>query len=415
MIVRTERLNLVLESTEAVLARIEQMSPTDRAEISAHWLEQLRSSPPDDPWTHSFTMVAREGGATLGGCAFKGPPDRDGVVEIAYGVEPECQGHGYATEAASALVTFAFRDATVRVVRAHTLPDRNASTRVLTKCGFTRLGEVMDPEDGLVWRWEREREPAARTPAGASTAVPQLLTRSHELLHAPPVPQRRAPALPRGRTSRPAPHARRAARASPRREAAHPPRGRSRRRPLGERGELRRARARRRDVGERHGAHAVDQRGSPPSRRRTPVPTSACTSPSRPNGRPIAGGASRRRARCRACSTPTAPSRGHRETVAARATIRRGRARAARAGGAGAGARHSPDASRQPHGRAVHHAGAHGRLREGRAPLPAPLPRPPRRPAHGAAAAAAADRRPGRHGRHGGSGDPRRAVEGSST
>ncbi len=30
----------------------------------------------------------------------------------------------------------------------------NASTRVLTKCKFKWVGEVMDPEDGLVWRWE---------------------------------------------------------------------------------------------------------------------------------------------------------------------------------------------------------------------------------------------------------------------
>jgi [ribosomal protein S5]-alanine N-acetyltransferase len=25
---------------------------------------------------------------------------------------------------------------------------------VLTKCRFERVGEVVDPEDGLVWRWE---------------------------------------------------------------------------------------------------------------------------------------------------------------------------------------------------------------------------------------------------------------------
>lgn len=171
---RTERLDLVLESTDAVLARIDGMSPADRAEISPRWIEQLRASPPDDPWTHAFTMVSQATGAAVGGCAFKGPPDGDGSVEIAYGVDPEHQGLGYATEAAGALVSFAFRDASVRLVRAHTLPDRNASTRVLTKCGFTRLGEVMDPEDGIVWRWERVREPAARVDAGASSAVPHF-------------------------------------------------------------------------------------------------------------------------------------------------------------------------------------------------------------------------------------------------
>ena len=36
--------------------------------------------------------------------------------------------------------------------------EANASTRVLTKCGFRHVGEVMDPEDGLVWRWEKHKE-----------------------------------------------------------------------------------------------------------------------------------------------------------------------------------------------------------------------------------------------------------------
>jgi RimJ/RimL family protein N-acetyltransferase len=46
------------------------------------------------------------------------------------------------------------------LIRAHTLPEMNASCRVLEKAGFKRLGEVIDPEDGLVWRWERRPSPA---------------------------------------------------------------------------------------------------------------------------------------------------------------------------------------------------------------------------------------------------------------
>jgi RimJ/RimL family protein N-acetyltransferase len=77
------------------------------------------------------------------------------MVEIAYGIAPERQGHGFATEAAGALLRFAAADPRVRLLRAHTLPEPNASTHVLRKCGFVQLGEVIDPEDGPVWRWER--------------------------------------------------------------------------------------------------------------------------------------------------------------------------------------------------------------------------------------------------------------------
>jgi RimJ/RimL family protein N-acetyltransferase len=82
------------------------------------------------------------------------------MVEIAYGVSPEYRGKGYATKAAQSLTDYAFNSGKVRVIRAHTLPEQNASTRVLAKCGFRRIGEVIDPEDGLVWCWEKDIDAA---------------------------------------------------------------------------------------------------------------------------------------------------------------------------------------------------------------------------------------------------------------
>jgi len=135
---------------------IEGMAPDVRAQVSADWLARFHASTTTDPWVHGFRMVHRDSGAVVGTCAFKGPPT-EGMVEIAYGVEPEEQGKGFATEAARALVAYALTFGEVRLVSAHTLPESNASTRVLEKCGFRRIGEVIDPEDGRVWRFERER------------------------------------------------------------------------------------------------------------------------------------------------------------------------------------------------------------------------------------------------------------------
>lgn len=127
-------------------------------EVSADWLRGLQDSPEPDPWRYGFFVVDRESRSIIGSAGFKGPPDPVGVVEIAYGIVPGSEGRGYATEAASALVEFAFANVQVRLVRAHTLPIRNASTRVLEKCGFRHVGSVIDPDDGPVWRWERRRE-----------------------------------------------------------------------------------------------------------------------------------------------------------------------------------------------------------------------------------------------------------------
>jgi len=125
-------------------------------EVSPDWVATLRKASGLDPWRHGFFVVERAGERQIVGAAgFKGPPDGDGMVEIAYGIVPSRQGRGFATEAARALMEFAAADPRVRVLRAHTLPEPNASTRVLTKCGFVHIGGVVDPDDGPVWRWER--------------------------------------------------------------------------------------------------------------------------------------------------------------------------------------------------------------------------------------------------------------------
>ncbi|HEY9697590.1 MAG TPA: GNAT family N-acetyltransferase [Trichocoleus sp.] len=155
MELETAHLRLVLQSTEAILAQIAAMSPADQAEVSPNWLAQLRAAPSTDPWTHGFAIVLKTSGAVIGSCGYKGPPSSDRVVEIAYSVNVDHQGRGYATEAAAALTRYALESPEVQLVCAHTRPEENASTRVLTKCGFRWVGEVNDPEDGFVWRWER--------------------------------------------------------------------------------------------------------------------------------------------------------------------------------------------------------------------------------------------------------------------
>ncbi len=126
-------------------------------EVSPVWVARLRASTEPDPWVHGFRVILRESGQEIGSVGFKAPPDDEGMVEIAYGISPEHQSRGYATEAAAALTDFALADSNVKIVRAHTLPERNASCRVLEKCGFEFLGEAIDPEDGTVWRWERRQ------------------------------------------------------------------------------------------------------------------------------------------------------------------------------------------------------------------------------------------------------------------
>lgn len=124
-------------------------------DVSPAWVELLRAAPGPDPWTLGFAVVHRDDARVIGSAGFKGAPGDDGAVEIAYGIVPGYQRKGYATEAARALVAFALERVDVTSIRAHTQPENGPSGRVLAKSGFHQVGEVIDPEDGLVWRWER--------------------------------------------------------------------------------------------------------------------------------------------------------------------------------------------------------------------------------------------------------------------
>ena len=97
-------------------------------------------------------LVFAEDGALVGNAGWKGPPV-EGVVELGYAVAPARQGRGIGTAVVRELVARA-RTAGVREVVAHTLAEVSPSTSVLARCGFTKVEELVDPEDGPVWSWK---------------------------------------------------------------------------------------------------------------------------------------------------------------------------------------------------------------------------------------------------------------------
>lgn len=125
--------------------------PLEGRDILAQTLELLRAQPRPDPWG---CYLAYEGDIAIGTCAFKAAPDAEGSVELAYMTFPAFERRGHATAMAAALYDIA-RAGGAPLAIAHTLPEENASTRALRRNGFTQAGSVIDPEDGLVWRWER--------------------------------------------------------------------------------------------------------------------------------------------------------------------------------------------------------------------------------------------------------------------
>jgi RimJ/RimL family protein N-acetyltransferase len=85
-------------------------------------------------------IVERKTGLVVGGIGLFWPP-QDGSVEFGYGVVPSREGRGYASEAARAIVAFAFTAPRVHVVQAVVERSNPASARVLEKAGMRRSAE----------------------------------------------------------------------------------------------------------------------------------------------------------------------------------------------------------------------------------------------------------------------------------
>lgn len=107
----------------------------------------------EPPWCGYLALTQDE--EVVGTCAFKGPPDERGEVELAWFTFPAYEGRGLGTRMAKLLVELAEANGGGTVLIAHTLPEKNASTRICEHAGFSFDGEVDLPDDGRVWRWRR--------------------------------------------------------------------------------------------------------------------------------------------------------------------------------------------------------------------------------------------------------------------
>jgi ribosomal-protein-alanine N-acetyltransferase len=107
-------------------------------------------------WAHPWIgYLAVERDVCVGTCAFTRAP-KENVVEMAYHTFPRHEGKGVATRMASSLIALAKEFAPAVVITAHTLPEENASTRILRKTGFELSGPRVHEEDGEIWVWRHQ-------------------------------------------------------------------------------------------------------------------------------------------------------------------------------------------------------------------------------------------------------------------
>lgn len=137
----TERLFLIPllpDGMRALLAR------TTDPELVGPYTEMLTLSlrhPEQWIWYTAWGLYQNDSGNFVGDLCFKGLP-KNGQPEIGYGISPEFQGQGYATEAVRAACRWALAQPGVAAVEVETEPANAASQAVLRKVGFVPTGTV---------------------------------------------------------------------------------------------------------------------------------------------------------------------------------------------------------------------------------------------------------------------------------
>jgi [ribosomal protein S5]-alanine N-acetyltransferase len=123
----------------------------DMTEALPFFIEAMEQDPTGLVWDGIIIHKADQ--IAIGSIGFKGGPDKSGMVEIGYSIIPEYQGHGYATEMAHRLITWAFQIQEIQVINAECLDDNIGSIRVLEKLGMRRL----EPEGNML-KWQLRKE-----------------------------------------------------------------------------------------------------------------------------------------------------------------------------------------------------------------------------------------------------------------
>lgn len=168
--IETENLKVIPCDTEILKAAIagnEVLAQKLNTTVQHNWtefgvgpfqyaLDRLSESPEESGWWTYFP-IHKQDNKLIGSGGYKGKPTTDGTVELGYEISPDYRNRGLATEMTKGLIKNALKDDRVKSITAHTLGQENPSTRVLQKCGFVKVEELYDPDDGLIWKWELKR------------------------------------------------------------------------------------------------------------------------------------------------------------------------------------------------------------------------------------------------------------------
>lgn len=97
-----------------------------------------------DRYRFQLAVVLKKSGALIGNCGIRQSQAFSLEADLGYEIAPEQWGQGYATEAARALLRFAFEELKVHRVYAECVSENVGSQRVLRKLGMRQEGHLRE-------------------------------------------------------------------------------------------------------------------------------------------------------------------------------------------------------------------------------------------------------------------------------
>ena len=136
---RSKRLDLIPMTDDELRALIEETEDEGLKLAYGEMLAGCLSDPDNRLWHTPWKMVLKKERKRIGDLSFKGPP-KDDAAEIGYGIDPAYENQGYTTEAAKAMLDWAFQSDELFFIEAEAEADNAASLRVIEKLGMKQYG-----------------------------------------------------------------------------------------------------------------------------------------------------------------------------------------------------------------------------------------------------------------------------------
>jgi ribosomal-protein-alanine N-acetyltransferase len=126
------------------VVRYQSFAPRSLTESHDYVVASIDAAREEPRRVYDLAVILKAEDRVIGRCGFAvGDPDDEQAV-LWYTVHPEYWGHGYAPEAARALVSFGFREVGLHRIWADTDPENVASIRVLEKLGLRLEGHLRE-------------------------------------------------------------------------------------------------------------------------------------------------------------------------------------------------------------------------------------------------------------------------------